>query len=200
MKKSTNLLGFVSLSGNIFFILAVFILHFLRKDLYLPEHFVSEYAIGNYSWVQTCAFYAVATAQVALIVGVRPHVKLSIISLASFIVWTVSMILIAIFPTNLPDAIPTTENTIHNQAAVYAFVSLIVAMIAWGFDFRKNEQWKNLTKLSWVFGILGFFILLALALSSLSIRGLTQRIFLAWILSWLIIVSRQLYLNKTVNS
>jgi Protein of unknown function (DUF998) len=196
MKKNTKLLALVSLSGNVLFILAVFILHFLIKDLYPPEHFVSEYAIGHYSWVQTLAFYAVAIAQVCLIIGIMADIKLSILSIASFSIWTISMILIAIFPTNLPDAIPNTENIIHNQAAVSAFVSLIVAMFAWGFDFKKNEDWKSLTKLSWFFGGLGFIILYALAISSLSIRGFSQRIFLAWILTWLIIVSRQLYLTK----
>jgi hypothetical protein len=198
MKNNTKLLAVVSLCGNSLFILAVFILHFLRKDLYLPEHFISEYAIGNYSWVQYFAFYAVAIAQFSLLIGVTANIKLSILSWASFIVWSISMLLVAIFPTNLPDAIPTMENTIHNQAASFAFCSLIIAMFSWGFDFRKNDAWKSLTKLSWFFGGLGFVILFALAISSLSIRGLSQRIFVGWILTWLIIVSRHLYLK--INS
>jgi hypothetical protein len=46
---------------------------------------------------------------------------------------------------------------------------------------------------------LGFIILFALAISTRSIRGLSQRVFLGWILTWLIIVSRELYLNKTLK-
>ncbi len=199
MKNHTKIFALVSLIGNSIFILLVFLLHFLRKDLYLFEHFVSEYAIGNYGWVQTIGFFSLAIGQLFLIIGLRNNIKPSITSLTTFIVWCSCIFLIAIFPTNLPNASPTIANTIHNFSALFAFISLAVTMISWGRDFKKNKNWKNLSKLSLSFGTVSFLLLVALTLSPISFRGLTQRILISLDLCWLIVISSHLYsnLNRT---
>ena len=197
MRKYIRTFALMSLSGNALYIIAVLLLHFLRKDLYVVEHFVSEYALGNYGWILTIALFSLAIGQLSLLVGLTANIKLSITSLVTFSMWCLCIFLVAIFPTNLPGATPTTANNIHNLSAFIAFTNLPVAMITWGSDFKKDTNWKKLTKTSWTFGTLSFSLLIALILSPILFIGVTQRILTALDLSWLIIVARQLYLNKT---
>lgn len=192
MKKYTNLFALVSLCGIIIFIILVFLLHFLRKDLYFPEHFVSEYANGKYSLVQTIAFLSLSTGQLLLFLGLKANIKISIFSLIFFAVWCISLFLLSIFPTNLPGEVSSTVNNIHNFAALFAFLSLAIAMITWGKDFRKHSNWHNLSKFSQLFGILSLLTLIALVASSPSIVGLVQRLLICIDLSWLMVISFQL--------
>ena len=192
MKKYTNLFAIVSLCGITTFIVLVFVLHFLRKDLYFLEHFVSEYAIGRYSWVQTTAFFSLSIGQLLLFLGLKANVKTSIFSLIFLAIWCVSLFLVAIFPTNLPKEIHSTVNKIHNLSALFAFLSLPIAMITWGRDFRKLSDWNNLSKFSQFFGILSLITLFALVASPPSIVGIVQRLLISIDLSWLMVLSFQL--------
>lgn len=192
MKKHFNIFAVLSFYGTIIFIVLVLLLHFLRKDLYFPEHFVSEYAIGRYSYIQTIAFFSLAIAQLFLFIGLTQYTKTPIFSKFSLGIWCISLFLIAIFPTNLPKELPTIENNIHNLSAFFAFLSLAIAMILWGRDFRKQSDWQNLSKISQIFGSVSLIILFALAISSPSIVGIVQRLLILLDLSWVIVLSMQL--------
>jgi hypothetical protein len=72
-------------------------------------------------------------------------------------------------------------------------------MIAWGFVFKKNENWKSFAKPSIYFGVISLVLFMVHFASPLPIRGLTQRILLVWDISWLLLVSWKLYRNALIS-
>jgi alpha-beta hydrolase superfamily lysophospholipase len=194
--KHTKILALMSLLGHSLFIILEILLHFLRTDLSPKTHFLSEYAVGDYAWIQTTVFFVLGIAGLCLIAGLFAHIKASTLSFVTFLFWCVGVFLIAIFPTDLPEAIPTKTGNIHVFAAQFAFINLGATMILLGFNFRQNEHWQKISRISWLFGISSFLILMALVLSPILIKGFIQRTLFLLDLSWLIIVSKQLYVNS----
>jgi alpha-beta hydrolase superfamily lysophospholipase len=193
--KYIKTMALISIWGHSLFIILVVLLHFLRMDLYLQRAFISEYAVGDFGWIQTMAFFVLGISGFFLIAALYTNIKTSIISVVAFSFWCIGVFLIAIYPTDLAEAIPTKTGSIHVFAAQFAFINLGATMILWGFNFRKNKHWEKMAIVSWLFGTVSLLILIALVFSPVSLKGLVQRILFMWDLSWLILISKQLYLK-----
>ncbi len=191
--KHTKTIALISLSGCILFFVIVCSLHFLRPDKNMLTCFVSEYAVGNYSWLMTTAGYALTSAAALLLTGLLLNIKASKKSSITLGIFCVGFLLLSIFPTDVPVVPPTPHGLIHPLAALIALISLAISMITWGFDFKKNENWKSLAKPSIFFGVISLVLFIVHFASPIPLKGLTQRFLLAWDISWLFLVSRKLY-------
>lgn len=175
-------------------------MHFLRPDKNMLSCFVSEYAVGNYSWLMTIAFYALAIASALMLGGLMMHVKSSKIAKITLSIFCLGILLAAIFPTDLPGNTPTTAGLIHGFAALIALLNLGISMIVWGVSFKKHHHLKRLAKLSIYFGVFSLVLLVIHIASPISVRGLTQRILLTFDISWLFLISLRLYQSSTYNA
>ncbi len=194
--KHTKTTALISFLGFMLFFAIVFTLHFLRPDKNLLTCFVSEYAVGNYSWLMTIAFFALASAAALLLTGLLLTIKTSKTSNITLGIFSFGILLAAIFPTDVPVAPPSPTGLIHALAALFALISLGISMIAWGFVFKKNENWKSFAKPSIYYGIISLLLFIIHFVSPGPIKGLTQRILLAWDISWLLLVSWKLNRNS----
>jgi Protein of unknown function (DUF998) len=191
--KPTKTIAFISLCGLMLFVVIVFLLHFLRPDKNMLSCFVSEYAVGNYSWLMTIAFYALAFSAALLLKGLLISTTSSQTSKITLAIFCVGMLLVAIFPTDIPGELPTARGLTHGFAALIALTNLGISMITWGVAFKKNNSLHKLAKPSIFYGVVSLALLIIFIASPISFRGLTQRFLLAWDISWLLLVSRKLY-------
>ncbi|MEO5943848.1 MAG: DUF998 domain-containing protein [Ferruginibacter sp.] len=198
--KHTKTIALISLSGCLLFFAIVCGLHFLRADKNILSSFVSEYAVGDYSWLMTIAFYALAFAGILLLSGLMINIKSSKISIITKGIFCVGMLLVAMFPTDVPVIPPTLRGLIHGSAALIALICLSIAMIAWGAVFKRNENWKSFAKTSLIFGVVSLLLFIVFFASPIPLRGLSERILLVWDISWLLLVSRKFYFNSLVNA
>ena len=106
--------------------------------------FVSEYAVGEYGWLMTIAFYALAFGAALLLRGLLLNITSSKTSKITLSIFCIGMLLVAIFPTDIPGELPTPHGLIHGFAALIALTSLGISMIVWGVVFKKNNNLKNL--------------------------------------------------------
>jgi hypothetical membrane protein len=195
--KPSKTFTFISLCGCTVFVAIVCLLHFLRPDKNRLTCFVSEYAVGNYGWLMTIGFYTLALAAAMLLIGLLQDCKVSATGCVTLGIFSAGILLAGIFPTDLPGNPPTTRGLIHGFAALIALLNLGISMIAWGIVFKKNANWKSFSKPSIFYGVLSLVLLIIFVGSPISFRGLTQRILLAWDISWLLLVSWKLYHNIT---
>ncbi|MEO8772449.1 MAG: DUF998 domain-containing protein [Ferruginibacter sp.] len=193
--KHTKTIALVSLSGSILFFVIVCSLHFLRPDKNMLSSFVSEYAVGHYSWLMTIAFYVLTIAAGLLLTGLLLNMQASKKSIITLGIFCVGILLVSIFPTDVPVVPPTARGLIHGFAALIALINLAIAMIAWGFVFKKNENWKNFARPSMFFGVVSLVLFIVFFASPVPLRGLTERILLIWDIGWLVLVSNKLYRN-----
>ena len=194
--KYTKTIAFISSCGLILFAVIVCLLHFLRPDKNRLSCFVSEYAVGNYSWLMTIAFYILSFAAALLLRGLLLNTTSSKTSNITLGIFCAGMLLVAIFPTDIPGELPTARGLIHGFAALIALTSLGISMIAWGVVFKKNNTLKRLATPSIFYGVVSLVLLIIFIASPISYRGLTQRFLLACDISWLFLVSRKLYLHS----
>jgi hypothetical protein len=193
--KPTKPIAFISFCGCTAFVVIVCSLHFLRPDKNRLSCFVSEYAVGNYGWLMTLAFYTLAIAAALLLIGLLQDCKASATGCITLGIFSVGILLAGIFPTDLPGNPPTPCGLIHGFAALIALLNLGISMIAWRNVFKKNESWKSFAKPSIFYGVVSLVLLIIFVGSPISFRGLTQRILLGWDISWLLLVSWKLYQN-----
>jgi hypothetical protein len=73
--KHTKTIALISLSGFILFLVIVFTLHFLRPDKNMLTCFVSEYAVGEYSWLMKPAGYSLTIATALLLMGLLQKIS-----------------------------------------------------------------------------------------------------------------------------
>lgn len=196
--KKIKLLTLISLSGQVIFIAAVILMHFLRPDKNPVVDFVSEYAVGNYGWLMTFAFFSNAVGQACLFAVLLFVFKPSRISLFTFAIWCLGTFLFSIFKTDLPGQPPTfTGLVLHGIAALIAFVFLAISMMAWANVFKRNENWAKLTKISNFFGGTSIILFFVFLFSPVWLRGFTERILIGWDFGWLLLITTHLLRLKS---
>jgi hypothetical protein len=193
--KPAKKIAIISFYSLLLFAVIVCLLHFLRPDKNMFTCFVSEYAVGNYGWLMTADFYTLAFATTFLFISLVQHVKASATGCIATGIFCVGIFLAGIFPTDLPVEPPTPRGLIHGLSALIALFCLGVSMIAWGNSFRRNGGLKSISKFSVFYGIVSLVMLVILVGSPVSLRGLMQRILLAWDIGWLLLVSWKLQHN-----
>jgi len=198
--KFIKTIALLSLSGFILFFIIVVTLHFLRTDKNMLTSFVSEYAVGNYSWLMTIAFYSITTGATLLLIGLSINTKATKKSIITMGIFCIGFLLISIFPTDVPVRPPSSHGLIHALAALIALTCLSISMILWSFVFKTEEQLKGLSKPSLLFGICSLLLLFFHLASPIAWKGITQRVLILWDLIWLILVSSTFYYHKEIEN
>ncbi|HRH51569.1 MAG TPA: DUF998 domain-containing protein [Panacibacter sp.] len=190
--KYNKTIPIVSVCATMLFLAIVILLHAIRPDKNIMSCFVSEYAVGDYSRLMTTAFLSLATGVSLVLLALTRNVKASKTSIITLGIFCVGAFLLAIFPTDIPGDPPTSTGLIHGLSALVALLNLGIAMISWGFVFRRNEEWKSMTKLSWFFGAVSLALFIIFFMSPPAFRGLMQRILLVWNISWILLINRKI--------
>jgi hypothetical protein len=184
--------------GAAYFALAVAALHFLRPDLDPVSRMTSEYANGPYGFVMTSAFFSMVLASAALILALYqrlPRHALSLTGLAFLGLWAVGVTVAMIFPID-PGGVPVTlAGTIHQTAGPPTFLAVTtgVALVTWrlGRDVRWRGPQRTLFVLAVVIAV-GFAATAYTFFTGVEIAGLMQRIVLAAVVTWIVLVSSRL--------
>lgn len=188
MTQRTRLAA-ASLAAYAVFITTVVVMPFL-KDAYSPiDHTISEGAIGDYAWVQTFGFFALAAASLGiswLIYGEResrPAMAITAAILASSTIFTIAL---AVIPTDAAGE-DTTGGAVHVAAAALAFLVAIAGILSASVTFRDHELLSPLATWSLAAGLLAFALLVVTGLG-VEPSGLWQRATVAVEVSWFVSV------------
>lgn len=152
---------------------------------------ISYLAVGTNSWVQTTSFIILAIFSAMLTMAVRSTVGSSIrswVGLSLLITFSAGVLGAGVFNVDsswLP----------HQIFSVFAFISIIGAMLVFWSVFRQSQKWQALASFSLGTGLIAAGLLLLVIMMSSDINGLIQRLFiLSWTL-WLQVVSLRLLLH-----
>ena len=194
--KQVARIAAIAIVGISYFLTTVIALHFLRPDYDSVSRFVSEYAVGSYGFLMTSAFFGLSLGSLALVIGLYQGVSRSARSWIGLIllgIWGVAILIAGIFPTALKGAPATTSDNIHSLASLVSFLSLIPATILLSRRFKQDEKWRPFHRSALILSlvILGTFIGFFLTFET-EFAGLTQRIFIATFLIWLLLAATRL--------
>jgi di/tricarboxylate transporter len=172
---------------------AVIALHVVRGDLDPVRRVMSEYANGPAGLVMTAAFYALGLAVLALALRVRSAIVRTRVTRLVPVLLALSgagFLLAGAFevePRLRPD---TLREQIHSDAAISAFVLLIVAMLLFSLACREDPRWESFRRTSMSLTLVA---VVAAAGSPIADRtpwpGLNQRALGLAVVGWLLLTA-----------
>lgn len=125
--------GRISLTASMATLVFLAALHLLSPEFHPARRMVSEYALGNYSWVLSLMFLAWALSCIALIFAVQPNVRTigGKIGLGFLLISAIGMSMAAVFDVN---------HNLHGLAAMIGMPNLPIAAVLISVSLGRNSS------------------------------------------------------------
>jgi uncharacterized membrane protein YozB (DUF420 family) len=188
----------VAVAGIAYFGAIIVVLHFLRPDLNPLSRPTSEYAVGQYGFLMTSAFFSVSLATFALVTGLYRGVSRaarSRIGLGLLGVWGVGVLIAMIFPIDPEGAPQTISGTIHRINGPLSFLSLTAGAILVSRRFKHDETWRPFHRSALVLSLIMLTVFVATVVNNATgsgFAGLCQRIYLVALVTWFLLTAKRL--------
>jgi hypothetical membrane protein len=175
--------GFVSLG--------LILLHALRSDYELSSHMISDYAVGEFGWVMVTVFVAWSAGIALLLSALLQFERRSIsrnIGALLLGVASVGLLVSAAYRTDLPGLPDTHEGDVHTISFLVNIVCMLIAIPLLSLGFGPKSRLRSFRPLALA---LALAVVLAFLLQFFTLRkgmpyGLTNRLFVVVLLTWLV--------------
>ena len=163
-------------------------MHSIGWRLDAPLDWPSGLALGPYGWIMKLTFLLSGLLILLFAYGLRlglPRTGLASLSIWLLVLAGIGMIgLISPTDRTLQTTPRTWHGILHDASFVVIGLTLMPAMVLFGFVFRRDEHWKNLAVYTW--------ITVALAVPTFWMKGFAFYIFLLAILVWCEVIAFRL--------
>lgn len=192
---SLGSLSLLAIVGQVVLLASALLLPFVSEYDLVGDH-MSELALGRFGAVQTVAFVVAGVGTLALAYAIRQLTAGtwgSVVGPLLVGVYGVGAILVAIFPTDRIDRpedvwAQSTTGMIHVGVSFVSFVCMVVGMFVLLRTFLLEPRWRART--GWWMGLFPAAALSLLFAQSEGPRvGLMQRLMVAVIAAWIIVVA-----------
>jgi hypothetical protein len=196
--KQLKTIATVAIASVAYFAVIIVALHFLRPDLDPMNQPTSQYAVGPYGFLMTSAFFSMSIASFALLIGLYqgvPQPARSRMGLTLLGLWGMGVLIAMLFPIDLEGSPQTIAGTIHRINGPLAFLCVTVGTILLSRRFKWDETWRPLHRPALILSpvMLAAYILTFLSIATnLDFAGLTQRIDLAALVTWMLLIAARL--------
>ena len=198
--KQTSTIALICIA---YFAFAIVALHFLRPDLNPLSRPTSEYAVGEYGFLMSTAFFSMSVASFSLLIGLYKGISKpaqSRIDLILLGIWGTGVLVAMMFPINREGTDLTTVNIIHRTNGPLIFLCLSVGAVLISRRVRLDDKWRPFyhTALTLSLIMLALFFITGANIATKSgFEGLCQRTFLLVFVTWFI--SMNLHLRSTIT-
>lgn len=188
----------VGLIGPILFTCVVAALTVLKYDflLSLGWHPINDptfdwpsgLALGDYGWVMTATFIVSGLMMTIFASGLRLSLPRSRLTLIASLALSLAGLALAGLAFTTDPTLTTITRTwhgiLHDLSFVLLGLTLMPAMILFGFVFQQDIRWSDLSIYTWV--------TVALALPTFWLKGAAFYIFMLAVLIWCMVAARRL--------
>jgi len=198
--KQTSTIALICIA---YFAFAIVALHFLRPDLNPLSRPTSEYAVGEYGFLMSTAFFSMSVASFSLLIGLYKGISKpaqSRIGLILLGIWGTGVLVAMMFPINREGTDLTTVNIIHRTNGPLIFLCLSVGAVLISRRVRLDDKWQSFYRTALTLSLIMlalFFITGANIAAKSGFEGLCQRTFLLVFVTWFI--SMNLHLRSTIT-
>ena len=127
------------------FLIILFLLHFLKRELDPSWRMISEYEIGRFGWMMRLAFFCWGASVLAMLITIWPSLQpiSGTISRWWFVLIVIALVGAGIFKTNpITENTPNPVNTIHTICGAIVILTFpIAATLAVG-SLLHNPLWS----------------------------------------------------------
>jgi hypothetical protein len=157
---------YVSLVFAAIFLIILFLLHFLKRELDPSWRMISEYEIGRFGWMMRLAFFSWGVSVFAMLITIWPTLQpiSGTISRWWFVLIVIALFGAGIFKTNpITENTPNRVNTIHTICGAIVILTFPIAATLAVRSLLHNPLWSASqgqlifgTVLAWV-GVVAYF-------------------------------------------
>lgn len=192
--------AYLAVVCSAWFILTAIVIHFLKLDLNIINHTLSQYALGQHGIILESGFYCIGIAQLLLgyyFYNLERPLKLEggLLSLAG-----VGVIIVAIFPT-VADPTNIVAKLPHIIGAIFQFLFFPIALFELQ-NYIQLRQYRTYTLTTAVLTAILFVATLILFVLSEKIMvfglGLVEKLNIFAISSWILVMSYKLKNKKII--
>ncbi len=184
-----RLVGTLAIITYVYWLVTVVALPVLTAGEYDPvEQGISALAIGRFGAFMDAAFFAFAIGSFALAFGLYRSVDTAPDASLLLVVTSVLWSLLGIFHTG-PGG---TEPFIHGILALTSFVLILAVMFLFAGRFRGNARWRSFALPTLVWAIVAVGALFSIPLLGDELFGVSERVFVAVFVSWLLVTAIRL--------
>ena len=193
-------LGMLGMLGAGYFVATVVVLHLVESEFDPVDHYISDYAVGDFGFLMRSAFFAAGIGTLALARGFSISLAPGRRARSAIILITVAgvgFLVAGAFNGNVADEAGEIEYTaagiVHTIAGVLLFFSLTIAAFLLRGVFARDARWAALSRSELWFAI-ALFVALAwgFATPEGGPVGVPQRVFAAILMGWLIFLGSRL--------
>ena len=199
--------GLLAIASVAYYVLAVLAMHFLQPELDPLTVPMSVYVLGAYGFLMTTTFFVLCAGLLGVgfgLIRTLPRTRLTTVAVALTVIASVGFLIAGIFPTDWPPPMRSTSSQLHGLGGLLAFPAVTIAAVLFSLKFRSDEYWRraSVAALALSTGIAAtfasFYVLIAASIAegvedrAPDFLGLAQRVFLALLLVWMILVGRHL--------
>jgi len=183
----------------LYFVLALLLMHVVQPDYTITDHMISDYAVGRHGWIMTTAFVSLSLGCLALAMGLfqeGPRSWLARIGAGLLLVAFLGLIVTALFPTDLETAPTTRTGNIHTLSFLVNVVSICASTLCLALSYGGSPRWHRRRTPALVLAglLIVAFVAQFMTLHRGAPYGITNRLFVAVLMAWLI--SNSLWLKS----
>jgi hypothetical protein len=177
---------------------AVFLaMHVLQPEFSPIKAPGSAYVLGAYGAWMTTTYFALCTALVATALGLResvPATGMSRTAIAAFLIAAGGTVLAGLNPMDFPGPPHSTSGRLHAVGGALTFPPWVVGAFLFSLEMRRDDRWRrySATLLMLSAGSIALAVVLIGSMLVLGFAGYAQRLVLALLFAWMIVVALHL--------
>ena len=199
---SSRTLGLMAITSVIYYVLAIFAMHLLQPELSPLRVPMSAYVLGAYGPLMTTTYFVLCAGLLGVgygLVKALPRTRLIKLAFVVALIAGAGILIAGIFPIEWPPPPLTTSGRLHRLGGMLAFSGMALAPCLFSLNFRSDGHWRTVSAVALALSasIIAAFILFLFAVPS-GFGGFAQRLFLALLFGWMVVVG--LHLTRTPRS
>jgi hypothetical protein len=193
--------GIIGFAGVGFLVVTLVALHFLDPDLSVVDEYMSVYALGDYGWLLRIGEFAAGLGTIAIALGLRMMLASGKRVTASWVLMMIAglgFLVGAVFvtdPTGAYEAgLATISGAVHDLAGLVQSLSLLIASWILRGVFVRDDGYEHFARTQlWFAVLLTVTFLIQLVAPAFGAVGVTQRVFIVVILTWLLVLAANIH-------
>lgn len=186
----------------LYFAAALLLMHVIRPDYTIIDHMISDYAVGRFGWIMTTAFVSLGLGCLTLAVALfrdGPTLWLGRAGAAWLLVAFVGLMVTAMYPTDLETAPSTRTGDIHAISFLVNIVSVLLSAMCLTLAYAAEPRWRSRRSAALVLAglLIAAFVAQYITLHRGAPYGITNRLFVAVLMAWLL--SNSLWLISAIR-
>ncbi|CAN5198155.1 hypothetical protein BH24ACT19_BH24ACT19_11080 [soil metagenome] len=192
--KQLRSVATLAIVGFVWWIVTALALQILAAGANDPvEQSISELALGRFGTFMDVAFFAFGIGSLALAFGLYRSVYDALVAPLLLAVAGVLWFLLGVFQTG-PDR---TGPAIHGSVASASFLLILVVMFLFARRFRGDARWRSFALPTSIWAIVAAGALFSIPLLGEEVFGVSERVFVAVFVSWLLVTAIRLRILPT---